>query len=208
MPSENRTTLLYARIAVNVPHVQGIFDYHLPQETQTDFKLGQLVEVPFGRQSVQGIIIDFPERPAVTQTKAIRKILDPTPVVTSEQIELAQYISRETLSPLGVTLQAMVPAGLSVQADILYHLSDKSKILLEEGQPLLQDLTPSQSRLLDLFIKRGPLRGRQLDRALPQKNWRKTAGSLARRGILENQSTLADPSVNQNMNDNFSSSGI
>ena len=56
------TKPLYARLAVNVPHVQGIFDYHLPQAIQADFKLGQLVEVPFGRQSVQGIIIDFPER--------------------------------------------------------------------------------------------------------------------------------------------------
>ena len=189
------TKPLYARLAVNVPHVQGIFDYHLPQETQTDFRLGQLVEVPFGRQSVQGIIIDFPERPAVTQTKAIRKILDPMPVVTSEQIELAQYISRETLSALGVTLQAMVPAGLSVQADVLYQLSEKSSKRLEKGQPLLEEPTLAQTRLLDLFSERGPLRGRQLDRALPQKNWRKTAGSLARRGILESQSTLADPSV-------------
>ncbi len=195
MPSENRTTLLYARIAVNVPHVQGIFDYHLPEETQDNVKQGQLVEVPFGRQSVQGVIIEFPEKPAVTQTKAIQKILDPTPVVTPEQIQLAQYISRETLSPLGVTLQAMIPAGLSVQSDSTYRLTDESEILLEEGQSLLPEPSPSQSRLLDLLVKRGPLRGRQIDRALPQKNWRKTAGSLTRRGIIKSQSTLADPSV-------------
>jgi primosomal protein N' (replication factor Y) len=195
MPSKNRTTLLYARIAVNVPHVQGIFDYHLPEETQDNFKLGQLVEVPFGRQSVQGVIIEFPEKPAVTQTKAIQKILDPIPVVTPGQIELAQYISRETLSPLGVTLQAMIPAGLSVQSDSTYRLTGESEILLEEGQPLLPEPSPSQSRLLDLLVKRGPLRGRQIDRALPQKNWRKTAGSLTRRGIIKSQSTLADPSV-------------
>ncbi len=195
MPSTERKPLFYARLAVNVSHVQGIFDYHLPEETQGDFKLGQLVEVPFGRQSVQGVIIDFPESPAVTQTKAIHKILDPTPVVTPGQIELAQYISRETLSPLGVTLQAMVPAGLSVQADIQYQLSNESESLLEKGQALLPEPTPSQTRLLDLFIKRGALRGRQLDRALPHQNWRKTAGSLTRRGILESQSTLADPSV-------------
>jgi len=195
MPSENRTPPLYARIAVNVPHVQGIFDYHLPDEIQDDFKLGQLVEVPFGKQSVQGIIIEFPEKPAVTQTRAVGKILDPTPVVTPGQIELAQHIAGETLSPLGVTLQAMVPAGLSVQADIQYGLSDKSEILIAERQPLLPEPSPSQTQLLDLLIKRGALRGRQIDRALPYKNWRKTAGSLARRGIIKSQSTLADPSV-------------
>ena len=195
MVSAPGTKSLYVRLAVNVPHVKGIFDYHLPEEIESDIKLGQLVEVPFGKQSVQGIIIDFPERPAVAQTKAVRRILDPNPVVTPGQIELAEYISRETLSPLGVTLQAMVPAGLSVQADVLYQLSENSSIRLEEGQPLLEEPTLAQTRLLDLFGERGPLRGRQLDRAFPQKNWRKTAGWLARRGILESQSTLADPSV-------------
>jgi len=180
MSFENRKTPLFARIAVNVPHVQGIFDYHLPDEIRDDFKLGQLVEVPFGKQSVQGIILAFPEKPGVTQTKAVRKILDPTPVVTPGQIELAQHIAEETLSPLGVTLQAMVPVGLSVQADTQYRLSPTSAELIKDGQALLPEPSPSQTRLLDLLIKRGPLRGRQIDRALPQKNWRKTAGSLAR----------------------------
>jgi len=195
MPSKTQTTLNYARIAVNVPHVQGIFDYHLPETTKDDFRLGQLVEVPFGRQSVQGVIVDFPEKPEVTQTKAIQKILDLTPVVTSNQIELAHHISRETLSPLGLTLLAMVPAGLSVQADTQYCLSPTSEGLIKEGQALLSEPTPSQTRLLDLLIKRGSLRGRQIDRALPHKNWRRTAGGLTRRGIIKSHSTLADPSV-------------
>jgi len=195
MVSTPGSDLHYVRLAVNVPHIQDIFDYHLPEETRADFELGQLVEVPFGSRTVQGVIIDFPEKPAVTQTKAVKKILDPIPVVTPNQIKLAQYISRETLSPLGVTLQAMVPAGLSVQADIQYRLSAESQVLLDKGQPLLSEPSLAQTHILDLFIKRGPLRGRQIDRALPHKNWRKTAGSLTRRGIIESQSTLADPSV-------------
>jgi primosomal protein N' (replication factor Y) len=158
-------------------------------------KPGQLVEIPFGRQNVQGVIIDFPRIPAVPQTKAVHKILDPIPVVTPHQIELAGHISRETLSPLGITLTAMVPAGLSVQADVLYQLTERSLEDLDADRPLLAGPTPSQTRLLDILIKRGPLRGRQLDRALPHMNWRRTAGYLSRRGILETESSLADPSV-------------
>jgi len=185
----------YARLAVNVPHVQGIFDYHLPPENQDDYTLGQLVEVPFGRQDVQGVIIDFPAVPEVSETKAAGRILDPDPVVTHPQIELAWQISRETLAPLGVTLLAMVPAGLSVQADIEYRLSEETAARLDAGKAALDEITPAQQRLLDLLIDRGSLRGRQLDRALPHKNWRKSAGSLLRRGALESQSTLEDPSV-------------
>jgi primosomal protein N' (replication factor Y) (superfamily II helicase) len=185
----------YARLAVNVPHVQGIFDYHLPPQSQDEYALGQLVEVPFGRQDVQGVIIEFPAIPAVPETKAAGKILDPDPVVTEMQIELAWQISRETLSPLGVTLLAMVPAGLSVQADTEYRLSEESASHLDAGQLVLEDISSSQQHLLDLLLERGPLRGRQLDRALPHKNWRKSAGALMRRGVLESQATLEDPSV-------------
>ncbi len=185
----------FARIAVNVPHVQGIFDYHIPGEIVEKVKLGQLVEVPFGRQNVQGVIIEFPRVPAVPQTKAVKKVLDPIPVVTQYQIELAHKISHDTLSPIGVTLTAMVPAGLSVQADVLYQLTERTLELHHSAQPLIDDPTPSQKRLLDLFIKRGSLRGRQLDRALPHTNWRRTAGYLVRRGILHTESSLADPSV-------------
>ncbi|TFG48637.1 MAG: DEAD/DEAH box helicase, partial [Anaerolineales bacterium] len=199
MPDIVLPKAVYARIAVNVPHVQGIFDYHLPEETSQDFKIGHLVTVPFGKQSVQGIIIEFPDVPAVPQTKAVQKILDPLPVVTLGQIKLAQSISLDTLSPLGLTLQAMIPAGLSVQSDIQYCLSEQSLALLEGGETPLADLSPSQTHLLDLIIERGPLRGRQLDRVLPHKNWRSTAGSLTRRGVLISQSTLGDPTVKPKM---------
>jgi len=153
------------------------------------------VTVPFGRQTVQGIIIEFPTTPEVPQTKAIQKILDNLPVVTPYQILLAAEISRETLSPLGATLHAMLPSGLSVKVDSDYHLSERSLALLEAGDPLLPELTTAQTLLLDLLITRGPLRGRQIDRALPHKSWRKTAGALERRGVITGQSTLAAPSV-------------
>jgi len=183
MPASDLPKVVYARIAVNVPQVQGEFDYHLANDQLTKIALGQLVTVPFGKQNVQGVVIDFPEIPAVTQTKAVSKILDPDPVVTSYQIKLAQKISDNTLSPLGVTVHAMIPGGLSVRADSQYQLSESSLAAIEEGRSLLEEASPSQSRLLNIFIERGPLRGRQLDRALPHKNWRATIGTLERRGI-------------------------
>ena len=195
MAAAKKKTPAYARIAVNVPHVEGVFDYSLPAEHQGTFRLGQLVEVPFGRQQVQGVITGFPEIPAVLETKAVHKLLDPTPVLTEHQIKLGEELAVSTLSPLGITLMAMVPAGLSVQADLEYQLSDRSLSVLESGEPLLSDPSPTQQRVIDLLAERGPLRGRQLDRALPHQNWRKSAGALTRRGLLESQSTLEDPSV-------------
>lgn len=194
MPAADKPTT-YARIAVNVPHVEGVFDYHLPEGQEDLYSLGQLVEVPFGRQYVQGVIISFPELPAVLETKEVRKILDPEPVLTSKQIQLGLQIADDTLSPTGISLLSMVPAGLSVLADTEYRLSDLSLEVLDQDESLLPDASSTQERLVGLLAERGPLRGRQLDRALPHHNWRKSAGSLLRRGYLESQSTLEDPSV-------------
>ena len=185
----------YARIAVNVPHVRGVYDYHLPSSIQKLVKIGQLVTVPFGRQTAQGIILEFPSTPEVPKTKDIQTILDLLPVVTPYQIKLAERISLETISPLGETLHAMLPAGLSIKGDSEYRLTERSLALLEAGEPLLPELTSSQNHLLELLIQRGPLRGRQINRALPYKNWRKTAGSLERRGVISRQSTLGTPTV-------------
>ena len=195
MPSTEVSQPVYARVAVNVPHVQGVFDYHLPESIQGQELIGQLVTVPFGKQTVQGIIIDFPPIPEVAQTKSVLNILDFVPVVSPLQIQLAQYISRETLSPLGMTIHAMLPAGLSVKADVIYQLSENSLVQIEAEEPLLPNITPSQTRLINILIERGPLRGRQLDRALPHRNWRQTAGSLERRGVIASQGILSEPSV-------------
>jgi primosomal protein N' (replication factor Y) len=84
---------------------------------------------------------------------------------------------------------------LSVQADLVYRLSSQSQAVLASGEALLNEPSPTQERLIKILVERGSLRGRQLDRALPHQNWRKSAGSLIRRGILESQTTLEDPSV-------------
>ena len=70
MSSGENNPPLYARIAVNVPHVQGVFDYHLPEFLQDQVSIGHLVTVPFGAQTVQGIIMGFPHIPEVIKTKA------------------------------------------------------------------------------------------------------------------------------------------
>jgi primosomal protein N' (replication factor Y) len=195
MQSGENSPPIYTRIAVNVPHVQGVFDYHLPEFLQNQVTIGHLVTVPFGKQTVQGIIVGFPPIPEVIKTKAVVSLLDPLPVVTPGQIQLAEQISHDTLSPLGVTIHAMLPGGLSIKADVQYRLSDRSMELISADEPLLEGLTPAQERFLDVLIERGPMRGRQLDRAFPHKNWRSTAGSLERRGVISSQGVLQDPTV-------------
>jgi primosomal protein N' (replication factor Y) len=180
---------MYARIAVNVPSLTGVFDYHLPPELEGKVAAGHLVTVPFGKQTAQGVVVELVPVPAVAETKAILSLFDPLPVLTPAQIELGRWMADNFLTPLPEMVDLMLPSGLSQQADTIYQTAD--------GRQLTED-SPSSTihrRLLSLLREKGRLRGRQIDRYFKNVDWRKTAQALVRRGILTSQSILPPPTV-------------
>ncbi|MGW8249395.1 MAG: primosomal protein N' family DNA-binding protein, partial [Anaerolineales bacterium] len=179
----------YVEIAVNVPQVEGVFHYHLPEEFEGVVSTGHLVEVPFGRQHVQGVVLRRVDQPEVPGTKAVAELLDQKPVLTAEQIELARYIAESTLSSLAAAINMMLPPGLGQQADSLYAVQRG------KSASSLKALTPLQIRLMKLLEERGALRGRQIDQAIPRVNWRAAARGLVRRGLISVQPVLPTPSV-------------
>ena len=179
----------YLEIVVNVPHVEGVFHYHLPPELEGQVLPGHLVEVPFGRQQVQGVVIKQVAQPSVTETKAVKGLIDDSVVVTPQQMALAEYLSTSTLAPLSACINLMLPVGLSQMGDTLYSLA------AELQGSKLQSTTDLQRRLLDLLAKRGGLTGRQIDRALPRVRWRSSARALIRQGRITSQPVLPAPKV-------------
>ncbi len=179
---------MYAQIAVTVPSVSGVFDYALPPELEGKINAGHLVTVPFGKQTVQGVVFRLVVEPSVPETKTVIDLLDPLPVLTAAQIALARWLAGETLSPLAACIGLMLPVGLAQQADTQYAVSSKqSQVTSETGHV--------QKRILELLAGRGSLRGRQIDRHFKNVDWRKTAQYLVRTGVLTSQSILPPPSV-------------
>ncbi len=175
----------YVEVAVNVPQVSGVFHYHLPEELEGLARAGQLVLAPFGSRTVQGVILDFVDRPMVAETRPLIELVDPALSLTVQQIALARQMADAWLAPLAACIGLMLPPGLEQQADLLYTAHGR----------LPDDLSETQKRLLNLLYRRGPLRGQQIDHALPRINWRSAARSLARRQLLTTQPILAAPTV-------------
>jgi primosomal protein N' (replication factor Y) len=178
----------YIEVAVNVPQVSGTFHYHLPPELEGVIQPGHLVEVPFGRQQVQGVVFRFVDQPEVPETKPVFTLLDPQAVLTPLQIKLAGELAVSTLAPLAACVDAMIPPGLAQQADILYQ---KSTPMV----PVAHPLTSLQSRILKILTERGALRGRQLDSAFKHADWRASIRSLVRQGLVSTQTVLPEPTV-------------
>lgn len=178
----------FVRIAVNVPQVSGLFDYHLPPELEGKVQPGCLVVVPFSQQKVQGIVIDMPLEPDVMETRAVTALLDDLPVVAPSQIALAQWMADANLSPLPACLELFLPPGLSQMADTSFWIDP------EAAQPA-RGISPLQQRILTLLKKRGSLRGRQLNTAFPRQNWKAAAGGLIKQGLILSRPVLPPPNV-------------
>ncbi len=195
----------FVQIAINVPSLAGVFDYVIPEDMRGKAKVGDLVLVPFGRQTVQGVILRFVEQPAVPNVKAIIELVDPDPVLTGNQIALVERLAQTTYSPLASMIGLFLPPGLSQQADTIYSIretgrSDQQSAFSSQLLAVNDPTPPSPkstilARLMKLLEQRGPLRGRQIDHALPRLEWRRSAQYLIKRGDLTTRSVLPPSSV-------------
>ncbi len=185
---------MFARLAVNIPAISGIFDYIVPSELASQIQAGCLVVAPFGNQTVQGIVLELTDSSPIQNPKAIIDLLDPAPALTPPQIALAIRLADSTLNPLASIVNLMIPTGLSQQADIHYELR-KPTLSKDEGTNYSEPSSKITSRLLALLNERGALRGRQIDSHFAKVDWRKTANMLVKKGVLSAKNVLPAPRV-------------
>jgi primosomal protein N' (replication factor Y) len=177
----------YLEVAVIVSWATETFHYHLPPELEGQVGSGHLILAPFGKQTVQGVVLRQVDRPAVAETRPVLGLVDPEPVLTAAQIALAHDMAKTCLASLADCITLMLPPGLGQQVETEYTA--------HSAVQASANLTHAQMRLMTLLHKRGPLRSRQIDRALPRQNWRASAQSLIRRRLLTTQTILPEPGV-------------
>ena len=175
----------YVEVAVNLPAVRGTFHYHLPSQMEGLVGVGHLVTAQFGPRAVQGVVIDLPKVPEVPETRPIDDILDPEPVLTEPQLQLARWLAEYYHAPLIEAITLMLPSGLSQPADSEYTLIATDAL----GE------NSTQLRLIQLLSKRGPLRGRQIARSMSRMDWRRAAEQLVRDQVIVRKSILDPPRV-------------
>ena len=180
----------YFEIAVNVPQISGVFHYHAPDTLEGKLHPGHLVTVPFGAQTVQGVVLREVTTPEVSETRPISDLLDDTPALHAGQIRFAEQLSAATLSSIAAVISLMLPPGLFQQADTEY-----TAVTLQPGKLPPMRMTKLQQQLLSLLQRRGTLRGRQIDRGIPRANWRAAARGMVHHGLLTTRSVLPPPRV-------------
>ncbi|MCA9931105.1 MAG: DEAD/DEAH box helicase, partial [Anaerolineales bacterium] len=185
---------MFAELVINVEApLIGTFHYSVPSDLRRQLRIGQLVEVEFGRRLAQGIIIAFDDEAPVEETKPIISLVDESPVLMWWQIELGQWMSEVYMAPLNSCLRLMLPPGLTRWSDITIDLNP-----YWDGEGRLTDI---QQEIVTLLRTHGDLRGRQLQRALSKEAkqkkgaWKTAVSQLNKRDIIRKASVLDPPSA-------------
>ena len=192
---------MVAEIAVNVASLVGTFHFYVPRDLEGSLQAGHLVTVPFSGRDAQGVVVglhdDPPDDLPIERLRPIIDLIDPAPVLTRAQLDLAYWISHTYLTPLIDAITLMFPPGLARQAETVFCLAaDDEDGSAATGSPEVRSPSPLQVNLLALLEKRGgSLRSGQIDHALPRQNWRTTAQALVRAGRLTKFTRLEAPAL-------------
>jgi len=98
-------------VVFNLP-LERSFHYLIPSELEGIVQPGMRVLVPFGRQERLGFVLGVGDTSPIKELKTIRRLIDPTPVISHERWTLAAWFSTYYCCSLGEALATMVPTQL------------------------------------------------------------------------------------------------
>ncbi len=165
----------FAEVAVNCPGAQRqTFCYTVP----SSIRVGHAVWVPFGARVAQGLVFQVSPFPSVEETKDIAGLIDPRPVLSPAQVELARWISDYYLSSPFHAASLMMPPGF--ERRMLTFVT----LIPDLPEIVLSSLTPSQRALISLIRREGKVELADVERALGKKEARTVIEQLVRKKLV------------------------
>ncbi len=163
-----------------------LFTYSLPETLRHRVQPGARVVVPFGPRKLTGVAAAVHDRAPAQSPRDVQKLLDETPALTPELLELGRWIADYYAAPLGETLKTMLPLGGEVRARTMVGLTPRGR---EMAQQFLRS-----SDATDPFVQvLRALEARPLTEGYLRKKVPEAAGALKlmeRRGLIERQNEI------------------
>jgi len=120
----------YVRVAIPRP-IDDTFHYQVPENLAAQVEPGSVVVVPFGKQSLTGVVVETADSSPVKARKllAVAEI----PPLDPGLLELARWTSRYYQTPFGMVLRMLLPPQTR-GAGVKFRLTDDGKQALETGE--------------------------------------------------------------------------
>src|ERR1700730_8370945 len=119
MPSANPIFSMpeFCDVALPVP-LDTAFTYRLPDGMQP--VVGGRVLVPFRQRRMSGVVTALHDRTPKVQAKNVFSVLDVSPVLDKQLVQLGKWIADYYLAPLGEVYRTMLPLAAEFKRTIAY----------------------------------------------------------------------------------------
>lgn len=155
----------FAEVAVQAPTGPArTFSYSIPPH----FALlpGHLVWVPFGSQTLLGVVFALAPEPAVPVTRPVLALLHPTPLLSPEDLRTARWISEEYLCSLYEAAALFLPPRMTLRPNVRFRLTHEATppgdLSAEERAAWVRASRPQGVSLLEVARLLGARRARTL----------------------------------------------
>lgn len=173
-------------IALPLP-LDQLFTYIIPPHLEKRLQRGMRVLIPFGKKSLTGFVIDFPEKTSIKKLKKVIDVLDTSPAISNDLIKLAEWISEYYLAPIGDAFRALMPQGFNVSSNRIVRLISEN---VKESLPL----KPTRKEILiSLLKKEGALSISQIQKKLKTKSVYSILDNLIQNDIITFEEEITLP---------------
>ncbi len=184
---------MFAEVAVPV-YVRQTFTYRLPGDMASRAQVGCRVLVPFGKKFLTGFLVGLHEtlesEVEEADIKDVEELLDESPIITPEIMELTRWVSDYYFAPWGECLRAALPAGAISISEQMLTLTETGREALVRERDARH--TSARQRVLELLAEAGPVPSRQLERELPTPRAAALIRQLARDGLIRVSQRVAE----------------
>lgn len=183
----SQTTHIYSQqtlfIDVIVPlSLPNTFTYRVPTDLNELVAVGKRAIVQFGKSKFYTAIIVKVHNQAPTEytAKYVESIIDESPIITTKQLELWEWISYYYLSHIGDVMNAALPSGLKLSSTS--HITLNPNFSLEESE--YDYFTEREHLILDALQTQSSLSFEDVSNMLTLKSVQAFINGLIKKGAI------------------------
>src|SRR5688500_6234254 len=130
--------------------IDRLLDYSIPKPLAPSLRVGQRVRVPLGRnnRAARGYVVSIHPTSEYPKIKPLAGIEDERVLFPPKLMELARWMSRYYVSPLGTVLESVIPSAVKKKVGIGYSQIVRVALPPEKVQEILEKTKAPKRRAI------------------------------------------------------------
>ena len=164
-------------VEININKKDKTFTYLVPDKFKDEIDIGKRVLVPFGKQLLEGFILEIGNENNIDLTEII-DVIDKEAILNKELIELGKKISEDTISNLVSVYQSMLPKGYKASRKSTLKEKLITYVKINNKEEVLEYINSTKS------VKQKELLEELLKNDLPLKELNSSVNTLINKGLV------------------------